>query len=157
MTRKCSATSCQMRFWRLRGANVGRGPRVPLRLDFAQGQIPAPGGRRNTGPNNFARRIPASIAKLPELLRKDGRFPPLLVCRGIGRLLYRARPWRTGARVCWRQKHGALKPATVPLAPLRGRSMSTGLKCRATDEVIVDSFVFDEPHLMKFRGVRLLA
>src|SRR5262249_3900977 len=42
MTRKCSATSCQTRFWRLRGANVGKGPRVPLRLDFAQGQKPAP-------------------------------------------------------------------------------------------------------------------
>jgi len=24
------------------GRNVGRGPRVPLRLDFAQGQKPAP-------------------------------------------------------------------------------------------------------------------
>src|SRR6516165_2696856 len=71
MTRKCSATSCQMRFWRLRGANVGRGPRVPLRLDFAQGQRPAPGGRQNTGPNNFARRQATRGAPCA-----TGRFPP---------------------------------------------------------------------------------
>src|SRR5262249_16113421 len=56
MTRKCSATSCQMRFWRLRGVNVGRDPRVRLRLGFAQAQRPAP-------------YVAANIAKLAALLQ----------------------------------------------------------------------------------------
>src|SRR5215472_5857011 len=46
------------------GTKCWEGPASPLRLDFAQGQKPAPASR-NTGPNNLR----GNIAKLPELMR----------------------------------------------------------------------------------------
>ena len=52
------------------GSKCWEGPASSVTIGFCSGPETCPGGRRNTGPNNFARRIAANIAKLPELPRR---------------------------------------------------------------------------------------